>query len=84
MCAAQNDGCVVNLNNQAAAIMKKHNIPTINLHDTVVAECGLAPNSTCFGVPNCFCPHCLGGGEPGYHFITNKVIVPALTALLPK
>ena len=84
MCAAQNDGCVVNLNNQAAAIMKKHNIPTINLHDTVVAECGLAPNSTCFGVHNCFCPHCAGGGAPGYHFITDKVIVPALTALLPK
>eukprot|EP01052_Picozoa_sp_SAG31_P046869 SAG31_NODE_9138_length_1328_cov_1.336859_2_plen_26_part_01 len=26
MCSAKQDGCVVNLNNQAAAIMARHNI----------------------------------------------------------
>ena len=31
MCSAKQDGCVVNLNNQAAAIMARHNIPMINL-----------------------------------------------------
>ena len=83
MCAALNDGCVVNLNNQAAAIMAKYKIPTINLHDRVVEQCGPPPQKSCFNVSNCFCPHCSGGGAPGYTFITDKVIVPALTALLP-
>jgi hypothetical protein len=55
MCSAVQDGCVVNLNNQAAAIMAKHGIPTINLHDAIVGQCGPAPNSTCFGAHNCFC-----------------------------
>ena len=84
MCAAKNDGCVINLNNQAAAIMAKHNITTINLHDSVISKCGPPPQPACFNVSRCFCPHCSGGGAPGYHFLTNKVIVPALMKLLPK
>jgi hypothetical protein len=83
MCAAQNDGCVVNLNNQAAAIMAKYNIPTINLHDAVVEKCGPPPQENCFNQSKCFCPHCAGGAAPGYHFLTENVIVPALTKLLP-
>jgi len=31
MCNPTGDGCVVNLNNQAAAIMAEYKIPTINL-----------------------------------------------------
>ena len=83
MCAAQNDGCVVNLNNQAAAIKAKYKIPTINLHDAVVEKCGPPPQPACFGSKGCFCPHCAGDGSPGYHFIVDNVIVPALTSLLP-
>lgn len=81
MCAAQNDGCVVNLNNQAAAIMAKYKIPTINLHDAVVEQCGPPPQKACFNATGCFCPHCAGGA--GYNFLTDKVIVPAITRLLP-
>ena len=82
MCATQNDGSVVNLNNQAAAIMAKYNIPTINLHDAVVGQCGPPPQQTCFGAHKCFCPHCMGNGSAGYHFLVDKVIAPALTSLL--
>ena len=80
MCSATNDGCVVNLNNQAAAIMAKYKIPTINLHDAVVAVCGPPPQPKCFNATGCFCPHC--SGAAGYPFLVDKVIVPALTKLL--
>jgi alpha-L-fucosidase 2 len=83
MCTAAQDGCVVNLNNQATAIMKKYGIPTINLHDVITGECGQAPNSTCFGQHQCFCPHCSGANGIGYEFIATRSIVPAITALLP-
>lgn len=83
MCSATNDGCVVNLNNQASAIMAKYKIQTINLHDAVVAKCGPPPQPNCFNVSHCFCPHCAGGGAPGYQFLTDNVIAPALTKLLP-
>ena len=84
MCSAQNDGCVVNLNNQAMAIMKKHDIPTINLHDAIVEKCGPSPQPTCFNYTKCFCPHCGQGNGVGYEFLASHVIVPALTSLLPK
>lgn len=80
MCAAQNDGCVMNLNNQAAVIMAKYKIPTINLHDTVVAECGPPPQPACFNVSNCFCPHC---SNVGYDFLVDNLIAPKLTEMLP-
>lgn len=79
MCNATSDGCVVNLNNQAATIMDKYQIPTINLHDAVVDECGQPPQPACFNQTGCFCPHCSG---PGYEFLAEKVIVPALKKLL--
>lgn len=84
MCSAQNDGCVVNLNNQAKAIMDRYNIPTINLHDAIVQECGPSPQSACFNYTNCFCPHCSQGNGVGYEFLASHVIVPALTSMLPK
>ena len=86
MCAVQNDGCVINLNNQAAEIMAKYKIPTINLHDSVVEKCGPPPNNNCFNSSECFCPHCSDpdGSTPGYDFLAKQVIAPALTQLLPK
>jgi hypothetical protein len=83
MCDATGDGCVVNLNNQASAIMLKYNIPTINLHDAVVSQCGEPPQKKCFNQTGCFCPHCGASPSPGYTFLAEKVIVPALTSLLP-
>jgi hypothetical protein len=89
MCAAKNDGSVVNLNNQAAAVMAKHSVPTINLHDAIVEECGPAPakpdtKHKCFNQSNCFCPHCPQANGVGYEYLASKVIAPALTKLLPK
>ena len=79
MCNATRDGCVINLNNQAAEIMSKHNIPTIDLHKAVVGECGKPPQQSCFNQTGCFCPHC---AAPGYEFLAEKIIVPALKNLL--
>jgi hypothetical protein len=89
MCAAKNDGSVVNLNNQAAAVMAKHSVPTINLHDAIVEECGPAPATPdtkhkCFNESNCFCPHCPQANGVGYEYLASKIIAPALTKLLPK
>ncbi len=84
MCDATGDGCVVNLNNQAATIMQEKSIPTINLHDAVVGRCGPAPQLNCFNVSRCFCPHCNEPNSVGYTFLAEEVIVPALRRLLPK
>ena len=83
MCNASQDGCVVNLNNQAAAIMARHGIPMLNLHDGITGQCGPAPNGTCFGAPKCFCPHCSPDDGVGYEFLAAHLLAPALTALLP-
>ena len=82
MCDAAGDGCVVNLNNQAADIMRKHRIPTINLHDAVVDHCGPAPQLNCFNTSRCFCPHCNGHQSVGYAYLADQVIVPALQRLI--
>ena len=84
MCSAAQDGCVVNLNNQAAAIMTKHEIPMINLHDAITGQCGRAPNASCFGEAHCFCPHCSPGNGIGYEFLAEHTIVPALTKMIPR
>merc|ERR1712196_533846 len=82
MCSAKSDGCVVNLNNQASVIMERHGIPTINLHDAIVGECGPSPQPSCFNYSGCFCPHCSQGDGVGYEFLAKRVIVPALAALI--
>ena len=87
MCDAVGDGCVVNLNNQVAKIMLKYNISTINLHNEIVNECGVPPQKQCFNQTGCFCPHCSGTGgspSPGYTYLAEQVIVPALKGLLSR
>ena len=85
LCNVKGDGSVVNLNNQAAAIMKSNKIPTINLHDAIVRKCGPVPQASCFGMKGCFCPHCAGRPDgQGYDWLATTTIVPALTKLLPK
>ena len=84
LCNATQDGCVVTLNNQAAAIMAKYSIPTINIHDAIVNKCGPpAPGNKCWGLEHCFCPHCPNAGTgKGYDFLAESTIVPAIKALL--
>lgn len=43
LCNLEADYNVIGLNKMAKSIMDKHNIPTINLHDTIVGECGPVP-----------------------------------------
>eukprot|EP01046_Picozoa_sp_COSAG06_P043627 COSAG06_NODE_5746_length_3294_cov_21.607512_2_plen_287_part_00 len=84
LCNEDTDATVVELNKQAAAIMAKHSIPTVNLHDAITGKCGGVPQAACFNMTGCFCPHC--GGRPagqGYDWLAASTIVPALTKLLP-
>ena len=79
LCSSQTDHIVSGLNSEAAAIMKSLGVPTIDLHAAIVAKCGPAPITDCFGVQDCFCPHCPGAG---YQYLANSTIAPALRALL--
>ena len=72
--------------------MAQHKVPTVNLHDAIVDECGAVPQPSCFNQTGCFCPHCPGlwnatihryNPGPGYIWLAKSVIVPALTKLLP-
>lgn len=78
MCSEASDGCVMNLNNQADAIMVKYGIPTVNPHDAILGWCGPVPNSACFGQNQCFCPHCPG---VGYEHLT-ALLAPVMRAML--
>ena len=79
MCNETQDGCVRNLNNQAAEVMAALDIPTLDMHAVIADKCGPIPNDECMGVKNCFCPHCPG---VGYEFVATTAIVPKLRALL--
>lgn len=78
LCDSGIDDIQRDLNKQAAAIMAKHGIPTVDLYKAITAKCGPVPQAECFGVQGCFCPHC----EAGYSWLANSTIVPALTKLL--
>ena len=73
------DDIQVGLNKQAVAIMAKNGIPTIDLYKAITGECGAVPQNQCFKKKNCFCPHCPG---PGYAWLANSTIVPALEKML--
>ena len=68
---------------QAASIMAKYSVPTVDLHAAVTGQCGEAPNPTCFNQSACFCPHCPQANGVGYEFLAKHVLVPAITTLLP-
>merc|ERR1711972_115397 len=82
MCSAASDAVVQSNNKQAVAIMKKHGIPTVDLHAAIVGQCGPAPNTTCFGQSHCFCPHCPQKNGVGYEWLARTTIVPAIRAAL--
>jgi hypothetical protein len=79
LCKTQADADVSWLNEQAKAVMAKLGIPTVNLHDAVLAKCGPVPQSSCFGAKDCFCPHCAASG---YEWLATSTVVPAIKGLL--
>lgn len=55
ICTAQQDGCVQNLNNVADSIMAAAGIPVLKTYEAVIAECGHAPQASCFNLKGCWC-----------------------------
>lgn len=82
MCLKSTDDIVVANNQVAAGIMAKYNIPTVDMHTAITNQCGPAPNASCFGQHDCFCPHCPMDNAIGYNFIAKTTIVPAIQKLL--
>ena len=80
----QNDN-VSGLNREARAIMDALKIPTVDLQGAIVGKCGPVPQHTCFNITGCFCPHCpnsLARPSPGYEWLAESTIVPAIQKLL--
>ncbi|EDQ84916.1 uncharacterized protein MONBRDRAFT_12385 [Monosiga brevicollis MX1] len=50
LCDVGLDDTVLRLNEEAAGIMAQFHIPTVNLHDPIVAKCGPVPQQQCFGL----------------------------------
>jgi hypothetical protein len=77
ICTSQQDGCVKNLNNQADEIMAANGIPVLKTYEAVIAECGPAPQASCFGAAGCWCPHCSdAGGEKQKKIASRFRVVP--------
>ena len=79
LCSVETDNIIANtLNADATEVMKVNNVSILDTHQPILDQCGAAPVTSCFGVENCYCPHCSGG----YDFLANNVIAPAIMALL--
>lgn len=83
LCNAATDAVVVKLNAAAAAIMKKHGVATVSLHDAITGKCGAVPQKSCFNTTGEFCPHAIDHAGLGYDWLATSTIVPAITKLLP-
>jgi hypothetical protein len=83
MCDGSLDATIRSNNVHAAAIMKKHGIPTVDLHAPIISQCGASPQATCFNQSQCFCPHCPMADGVGYEWLAKNVVVPAINMLLP-
>lgn len=79
MCDLHADGNVVTLNAEAAEVMQRHGVATVDTHTALVDQCGPVPQDSCFGVDKCFCPHCPGAG---YAWLAENVFAPKLRELL--
>jgi hypothetical protein len=91
LCDAARDATVQKLNKEAAAILKKHDVQSVDLHAAILSQCGpavtpankTAPQRGCALCKNlatpggCFCPHDIGGGH-GYAWLANTTIAPAI------
>lgn len=69
------DQDVMGLNGEAKTAMAAAGVPTLDLHSAVVAKCGAVPQASCFGIKDCFNPHC---GAAGYYWLADSVIAPAM------
>jgi hypothetical protein len=87
LCNVQANTNVAGLNLAARAIMHDLAIPTADLQTEIVQKCapqGL-PVKSCFNISGCVCPHCpnsLARPSPGYEWLAETVIVPALQQLM--
>lgn len=79
ICTAQQDGCVQTLNHWADEVMAAAGVPVLPTYEAAIAQCGEAPQSSCFGASGCWCPHC---SDAGYVYIAGNVVSPALRAML--
>ena len=79
ICKLQADNDVQWLNEQAKQIMRKLGVQTVDMYEAVIGRCGKAPQESCFGAKDCFCPHC---ASAGYEWLANSTIVPAIQEAL--
>jgi hypothetical protein len=90
LCNVRANDNVSDLNAEARAIMAGLQIPTVDLQAAIVQQCaprGQLPVQSCFNISKCFCPHCpnsLARPSPGYEWLAQTQIVPALEALLSR
>ena len=92
VCNAKANDNVAALNGAARGIMASLGIPTVDLQTAIVDKCvpldgGVRrlPVNSCFNISRCFCPHCpnsLARPSPGYEWLAETVIVPALRKVL--
>ena len=83
LCDASTDQVITGtLNAAAASIASSLGIWLADPHGPIVAMCGAAPVQTCFGVGDCFCPHCPGGAPNAYEWLADNVIAPQIRLLL--
>ena len=96
VCNKTSDDDVAWLNTQAATIMKRFDVPIVDLRAPIIGKCGPPPQPTCFGLADGFCPHCIGGNQTedgvyfappnatfgGYAWLARTVIAPVVRALL--
>jgi len=79
LCNLTSNGAVETLNNLAADIMSPRKIPVVSAFDAIIKKCGPLPISDCFGVKDCFCPHC---PTAGYEWTVANVLAPAVQRIL--
>jgi hypothetical protein len=85
MCKVSANDNVSGLNHAARGIMAQLQIPTVDLQSAIIGKCGPVPQLECFGIQDCFCPHCpnsLARPSPGYEWLAESTIVPAILKLV--
>jgi hypothetical protein len=82
LCNKDNDDVVTANNADAAAIMAKYGIDTVDMHTAITDKCGPVPQASCFNSTSCFCPHCPANGGIGYKWLADTLIAPAVRNVL--
>lgn len=92
ICNVKANDNVAQLNAAARRIMASFSISTVDLQTAIVDKCAplkdgvrQLPVKSCFNSSGCFCPHCpnsLARPSPGYEWLAENTIVPAIRTLL--